>query len=94
MKAAVNPLDWHAMRGKPFFYRFSGAGILKPKNRILGADVAGVIESTGKNVKRFKAGDEVFGDLYWNGLGAYVTGVCSARNMGMVYSLGADRVID
>ena len=33
--ASVNPLDWHALRGKPFFYRLSGAGVLKPKNKIL-----------------------------------------------------------
>jgi len=74
--ASVNPLDWHALRGKPFFYRFSGAGVLKPKNQILGADVAGIVESCGSDVKQFKPGDEVFGDLYWHGLGGLAEYVC------------------
>ena len=74
--ASVNPLDWHALRGKPFFYRLSGAGVQKPKNKILGADVAGVVEVAGKNVKKFKPGDEVIGDLYWNNFGAFAQYVC------------------
>ena len=43
--ASVNPLDWHALRGTPFMHRLSGAGLLKPKNKILGADVAGQVEA-------------------------------------------------
>jgi NADPH:quinone reductase-like Zn-dependent oxidoreductase len=74
--ASVNPLDWHALRGKPFFYRLSGAGVLKPKNQILGADVAGIVEAVGDHVNHFKPGDEVFGDLYWNNLGAFAEYVC------------------
>jgi NADPH:quinone reductase-like Zn-dependent oxidoreductase len=39
-----------------------GAGLLKPKNPIPGTDVAGRVESVGRDVTRFRAGDEVFGE--------------------------------
>lgn len=58
--ASVNPLDWHRMRGKPFLVRMS-EGLRKPKYQKLGADLAGRVESVGKNVTEFKPGDEVFG---------------------------------
>ena len=59
--ASVNPLDFHFMRGEPFFIRFVIGGLSRPKNRRLGADVAGEVEAVGRSVTRFKAGDEVFG---------------------------------
>ena len=48
-------------------------GMLKPKRKILGSDIAGRIESVGKNVTKFKPGDEVYGDLssYWGGFAEY-----------------------
>lgn len=58
--ASANPLDWHEMRGKPFVVRISG-GLHKPKDTRLGADVAGIVDSVGKDVTQFKLGDEVFG---------------------------------
>lgn len=160
--AAANPLDWHYMRGTPYIVRID-AGLRKPKLTRLGVDYAGIVEAVGKDVTRFKPGDEVFGgrtgafaeyvtaledravvlkpaDLTFeqaasvpiaaitalqglrdkgkirpgqkvliNGasggvgtfavqiakyFGADVTGVCSTRNLEMVRSLGADRVID
>jgi NADPH:quinone reductase-like Zn-dependent oxidoreductase len=159
--ASVNPADWHFMRGTPYFLRMM-TGLRKPKNRRLGADVAGQIEAVGSKVTQFKPGDEVFGicrgafgeyacpsesavamkpdnvtfehvasvpvaaltalqglrdkghiqagqKVLINGasggvgtfavqiakwFGAEVTGVCSTRNVEMVRSLGADRVID
>ena len=160
--ASVNPLDWHYMRGKPYVMR-AMAGLGTPDSIHLGVDFAGTVESIGKNVTRFKPGDEVFGgrdgafgeyvsvrengavalkptnvtfdqaaavpiagvtalqalrdkgkvqpgqQVLINGasggvgtfavqiakaLGAYVTGVCSTRNLAMVRSIGADRVID
>jgi NADPH:quinone reductase-like Zn-dependent oxidoreductase len=58
--ASVNPLDWHYMRGEPYFMR-SMAGIGAPSSIHMGVDFAGTVESVGKNVTRFKAGDAVFG---------------------------------
>ena len=58
--ASVNPLDWHYMRGKPYIMR-ADAGIGTPKDIQMGVDFAGVVESVGKNVTRFKVGDAVFG---------------------------------
>jgi NADPH:quinone reductase-like Zn-dependent oxidoreductase len=160
--AAANPSDWHLMRGTPFFVRFE-AGFPKPKNPILGVDIAGQVEAVGTSVTQFQPGDEVFGGIppggfaeyvsvsedtlalkpsnlsfeeaaavpgvaftavqglrdhghiqagkkvlingasggvgtfavqYARSVGAEVTGVCSARNLGLVRSLGADHVID
>jgi len=160
--ASVNPLDWHYMRGTPYFMRF-GVGLRKPKITRLGVDFAGTVEAVGKNVQRFRPGDAVFGGrtgafadyvlvgqdravapkpanvtfeqaasvpiaaltalqavrdkgkvapgqkVLINGasggvgtfavqiakaFGAEVTGVCSTRNVEMVRSLGADRVVD
>jgi NADPH:quinone reductase-like Zn-dependent oxidoreductase len=58
--ASVNPLDWHYMRGEPYFMR-AMAGMGKPESIHMGVDFAGTVESVGKNVTRFKPGDEVFG---------------------------------
>jgi len=159
--ASVNPLDWHFMRGTPYVVRIP-AGLLKPKDRRLGVDVAGQVEAVGRNVTQFKTGDEVFGScrgafaeyvctsesalamkpdnvtfeqaasvpvaaltalqglrdkgqiqpgqkVLINGaaggvgtfavqiaksFGTDVTGVCSTRNVEMVRSIGADRVVD
>jgi len=58
--AAVNPLDWHFMRGTPYLMRMQ-SGLRTPTNVRLGADVAGVVVSGGTEVADIKAGDEVFG---------------------------------
>ena len=58
--ASVNPLDWHDMEGTPYIVRLDD-GFGKPENPRLGIDFAGTVEAVGKNVKRFKPGDEVFG---------------------------------
>ncbi len=59
--ASVNPADWHIMRADPFFIRFMGFGILRPKGQILGIDVAGRVEAVGSEVTQFQIGDEVLG---------------------------------
>jgi NADPH:quinone reductase-like Zn-dependent oxidoreductase len=159
--AALNPLDWHFMRGTPYALRVR-AGLKRPTKTRLGVDVAGRVEATGRHVSRFKPGDEVFGagegafaelasaresglsmkpagvtfeqaaavpiagltalqglrdkgrlerghSVLINGaaggvgtmavqiaraFGARVTGVCSARNVDLVRSLGAEQVIN
>ncbi len=68
--SSVNSWDWDRLRGTPFLTRI-GAGLLKPKYKILGADVSGRVEAVGRNVKQFQQGDEVFGDLSACGWGAF-----------------------
>jgi NADPH:quinone reductase-like Zn-dependent oxidoreductase len=58
--AAVNPLDWHYMRGSPYFMRLM-SGLGAPTITRLGVDFSGTVEAVGKAVTRFKPGDEVFG---------------------------------
>lgn len=69
--AAVNPLDWHFLRGTPRLMRLQ-SGLFKPKHKIIGADVAGVVEAVGENVTQFKPGDEVFGEKTTGGYAEYV----------------------
>ncbi len=77
--ASVNALDWHILRGEPFLQRLE-SGILRPKTEILGADIAGWVAAVGGKVKQFKPGDEVYGDLYWCGFGAFAEYVCIPEN--------------
>jgi NADPH:quinone reductase-like Zn-dependent oxidoreductase len=70
--AAANPLDWHLMRGTPFFVRFE-AGFPKPKNPRLGVDIAGRVEAVGSSVTQFQPGDEVFGGISPGGFAEYVS---------------------
>jgi NADPH:quinone reductase-like Zn-dependent oxidoreductase len=67
--ASVNAYDWHLLTADIFLVRLMGGGLLKPKNTILGADIAGRVEEVGCNAKQFQPGDEVFGDIsaYGNG---------------------------
>jgi NADPH:quinone reductase-like Zn-dependent oxidoreductase len=58
--AAVNPLDWHYVRGTPYLLRLQ-AGLRRPKILQLGVDFAGTVEAVGRSVTRFKPGDAVFG---------------------------------
>jgi len=160
--ASINWHDWHFLIGAPFQARIM-AGLLKPKNEVLGIDLAGRVETVGASVTQFQPGDEVFGSISHgcfaeyvcvseegvvtkpanmtfeevaavpgaaitalhalrdydqiqagqkgliNGasggvgtsavqiakwFGAEVTGVCSARNLDLVHSIGSDQVID
>jgi len=77
---SANAADWHILRGKPFLVRLMGIGLLKPKNKILGADIAGRVEAVGRNVKQFRPGDEVFGDISGCGWGGFAEYVCASEN--------------
>jgi len=58
--ASVNPLDWHFVEGTPYFMRLM-AGLRRPAVTRVGVDYAGTVEAAGRNVTRFKPGDDVFG---------------------------------
>jgi NADPH:quinone reductase-like Zn-dependent oxidoreductase len=159
--SSVNRGDWYMLRGRPLLARPMMGGFLKPKERLVGTDFAGIVEAVGRGVTDFSPGDEVFGgrsgafaeyvcvkngialkpagitfeeaasvpvaamtalqgvrdhgkvamgqNVLVNGasggvgvyavqiakaFGARVTAVCSTRNVELVRSLGADRVVD
>jgi len=77
--ASVNSADVHLLRADPFMIRLS-SGFLKPKNKIIGADIAGRVEAVGRNVKQFRQGDEVFGDISGCGFGGFAEYVCAREN--------------
>jgi NADPH:quinone reductase-like Zn-dependent oxidoreductase len=60
--------------------RLMGSGLLKPKNMMLGADIAGRVEAVGRNIKQFRPGDEVFGDLSVCGWGGFAENVSVPEN--------------
>ena len=71
--AALNPLDWHLVRGAPFPIRLMLGGLRGPKRpRIVGADYAGTVEAVGSGVGGFAAGQPVFGTAEGT-LAEYVT---------------------
>ena len=59
--AGLDRGTWHFMTGKPYLMRVMGFGLRRPKNRVPGLDVAGVVVAVGAEVTRFQPGDEVFG---------------------------------
>jgi NADPH:quinone reductase-like Zn-dependent oxidoreductase len=74
--AAVNPYDWHFMRGEPYAVRIAAGGLRKPRDTRLGADVAGEIEAVGRNITQFKPGDGVFGSCK----GAFAEYACTPES--------------
>lgn len=76
---SINDWDWQLLQGIPFVNRMIN-GLLKPNKKILGSDIAGRVEAVGKNVKKFKTGEDVFGDLSgkWGGFAEYA---CAGENM-------------
>jgi len=74
--AGVDRGVWHVMTGLPYPIRLAGYGLRAPKNPVIGADLAGVVEAVGRSVTRFQPGDEVFGI----GKGSYAEYVCALEN--------------
>lgn len=68
--ASINAADWHVLRGKPLFSRAT-LGLLRPKHKILGGDIAGQVETVGSAVSRFKPGDEIYANLLDHGFGGF-----------------------
>jgi NADPH:quinone reductase-like Zn-dependent oxidoreductase len=77
---SVNTADCYILKGEPFLVRIMDGGILKPKYKIPGSDIAGHVQETGKNIKQFQQGDEVFGNLSSYGRGGFAEYVCAPEN--------------
>jgi len=78
--SSVNPLDGFTIRGPLFFFPKLGS-LLKPKHKIAGADLAGRVESVGRDIKRFRPGDEVFGASFrGKGLGGFAEYACARED--------------
>lgn len=67
---SVNPAEWHKLTGSFWLVRLS-EGLMKPKTRILGADIAGTVEAVGKGVTGFRSGDKITGRCLTGGLAEY-----------------------
>ena len=74
--AAINPADWHILRGDPLVARLMGVGLTKPKTPVAGIDAAGVVEAVGANVRGLRPGDEVLGFFR----GAFAEYACAAED--------------
>jgi len=77
--ASITFGDLAAVKGEPFMVRFT-LGLREPKYKTPGKDVAGEVETVGANVKEFKVGDAVFGDLSESGWGAFAEYVSVPEN--------------
>src|SRR5213078_3188322 len=75
--AALNPADWHILRGDPLVARLMGVGLARPKARVAGIDAAGVVEAAGAKVRGLRNGDEVLGFCR----GAFAEYACAAADM-------------
>lgn len=82
--AAINKGDWEILRGVPIWVRLVGFGLMKPKTRILGSNLAGRIEAVGQAVSQFEVGDEICGDILTHGLGAFAEYVCVPEDAAIV----------
>ena len=94
LAVSVNPADWRSMRAKPFFARAT-MGLLRPKHKILGGDIAGQVEAVGSGVSQFKPGDEVYANLLDDGSGGFAeyvsvpVGVMSLKPANLSYEEAA-----
>src|SRR5256886_10318491 len=75
--AALNPADWHILRGDPPVARLMGVGLTRPKARVAGIDAAGVVEAAGANRRGPANGDDVLGFFR----GAFPEDACAAADL-------------
>ena len=75
--AALNPADWHFLRGDPLVARLMGVGLTTPKAGGAGIDAAGVVERVGANVRGVRNGEEVLGFCR----GAFAEYACAAAGL-------------
>jgi len=78
--SSINSWDWDLLKGIPFANRLM-FGLLKPKTRIIGCDIAGRVEKVGRKVKQLQTGDEIFGDISGSGMGGFAEYVCVPENI-------------
>ncbi|HEV8281463.1 MAG TPA: NAD(P)-dependent alcohol dehydrogenase [Candidatus Limnocylindrales bacterium] len=76
--ASVNRADLDGIKPRPSFVRLF-VGLRAPRNPRVGIDVAGVVESVGPNVSKFRPGDQVFADLFSFGQGAFAEYACASE---------------
>jgi NADPH:quinone reductase-like Zn-dependent oxidoreductase len=74
--ASLHIGDWHVMTGLPYMLRVVGFGLRAPNVRVRGMDVAGAVESVGRNVTEFRVGNDVFGTCE----GAFAEYACSPQS--------------
>jgi NADPH:quinone reductase-like Zn-dependent oxidoreductase len=70
---SLNLSDWETLRGKPFYSRIGG--MFRPRHQILGSDIAGQVETTGRSATLFRPGDDVFADIL-SRMGGFAEYVC------------------
>ena len=89
--SSANPADWHFMRGVPYVMR-PQSGLRKPKNNVLGRDIAGQVEAVGKDVTGFRPGDEVFANVETGGFAEYASvseGLLVAKPVNLTFEQAA-----
>jgi NADPH:quinone reductase-like Zn-dependent oxidoreductase len=84
--SSINVEDLDYLKGNSWAVRV--LGLFKPKYRILGFDVAGKVEAVGRNVTQFKPGDEVMGELFNFGFGAFAEYVCAPEKVLVLKPVG------
>lgn len=77
--SSVNDWELGIIEGKPYFMRVF-LGLFKPKLKIMGTEVAGVVEAVGKNVLKYRPGHKVYGDLSAHKFGAFAQYLCTKES--------------
>ena len=75
---SLNRSDWESLRGTPLYARIGGWR--RPRCQILGSDIAGRVEMAGRNIRRLRPGDEVFGDILGR-MGGFAEYVCAGEDV-------------